>query len=48
MVGALYASSIQLSPDNVEPVYRAADAMQVMSCRALDRCAALPLGCVEC
>ncbi|KIY98995.1 hypothetical protein MNEG_8969 [Monoraphidium neglectum] len=29
MVGALYASSIDLGPDNVEPVYRAADAMQM-------------------
>ncbi|KAI8466622.1 MAG: hypothetical protein J3K34DRAFT_433223 [Monoraphidium minutum] len=29
MVGALYASSIDLGPDNVEPIYRAADAMQM-------------------
>ena len=28
MVGALYASSIDLGADNVEPIYRAADAMQ--------------------
>ena len=29
MVGALYASAIELGPENVEAVYRAADAMPV-------------------